>query len=485
MTFSDDDCHSATINGQPGMSLSLSVQEEPAQLLKKLLPSFSFNLDHYLTAKLLKMKSKIILPLLLAGLFFLNSCHKNDAADTTHPKDYDAAVALDWYKLQLHILLQRNTALNGAYFGYIGIGLYESVRYGTNNSVSLSTKLYQMPAMPAKENTSDYHWGVSANAAMAAMVRSFYTGLTAADMASIDSLENAYNQKFNADAGSGFTRSQSFGRSIATAVYNWSLTDNFNPSNAGYTPPVFPGSWVPTLPAFANGIMPYLSAARPFMATNVSNIAPAFPAPYSEDPASDFYKTVKNVYDVSQALTTEQKNIALFYVDQGNGTGYTPAGHDMSIVTQALAQKQATLALAAETYAKAGIAERDATIVCFRSKYTYNLVRPVTYIRRLIDPNWLPYIVTPPHPEYPAAHSFVTGSVMQAITKVLGDNISFTDHTYDFRGWTPRAFTSLIKVGEEAGMSRLYGGIHYLTSINEGLTLAIDLGSTAGEMKLH
>jgi hypothetical protein len=150
-----------------------------------------------------------------------------------------------------------------------------------------------------------------------------------------------------------------------------------------------------------------------------------------------------------------------------------------------LAQQKATLALAAEAYAKAGIAERDATIVCFRSKYTYNMIRPITYIRKLIDPAWQSFIATPPHPEYPAAHAYVTGSVMQAVTKVLGDNISFTDHTYDFRGWAPRSFTSLNKIGEEAGMSRLYGGIHYLPSINAGLALGADLGTAVGGMKLR
>jgi hypothetical protein len=103
----------------------------------------------------------------------------------------------------------------------------------------------------------------------------------------------------------------------------------------------------------------------------------------------------------------------------------------------------------------------------------------------LIDPNWLPFIPTPPHPEYPAAHAFITGSVMQAVTEVLGDNIAITDHTYDFRGWTPRSYSSLFNAGEEAGMSRLYGGIHYLPSINTGLTLAHELGSRVGDIKLH
>ncbi len=398
-------------------------------------------------------------------------------------------VAIDWYKLQLRILLERNSSLNGAYFGYLGIGLYESVRYGIKNSVSLSSQLFQMPEMPARENNNGYNWIVSANAAMAGLLRSFNTGLTTANNTSIDSLENAYNEKLRPGADSkSFERSQAFGRSIATAVYNWSLTDNFNPSNSGYpVPPPGNGAWEPTFPAFVPvPINPFLKNARLFLQSNLTSIAPA-PTVYSENPNSDFYKMVKNVYDVSKTVATdiEKQNIALFWVDQGNGVGFTPPGHDFSIITQALENTGASLAMAAEVYAKAGIAERDATIICFTSKYKYNLLRPITYIRRFIDPSWASFIPTPPHPEYPAAHAYITGSVMQAAAEVLGDNVAVTDHTYDFRGWTPRSYSSLFKAAEEAGISRLYGGIHYLPSINTGLSLGHELGSRVGEIRLH
>ena len=407
---------------------------------------------------------------------------------TPKAENKSAQVAIDWYKLQLRILLERNSSLNGAYFGYLGIGLYESVRYGIKNSASLSTQLYQMPEMPARENNNGYNWEVSANAAMASLLRSFNTGLTAANNASIDSLENVYNEKLKSEEDlTSFERSQAFGRSIAMAVRNWSLTDKFNPSNTGYSvPPPGNGAWEPTFPAFVSPpVNPFLSTARLFLQANLTDVAPAFPASYSENPNSDFYKIVKHVYDVSQSLTTEQQNIASFWVDQGNGIGYTPPGHDFSIITQALENSGASLAVAAEVYAKAGIAERDATIICFTSKYKYNLLRPVTYVRKFIDPTWKPFIATPPHPEYPAAHAFITGSVMQAVTEVLGDDMAITDRTYDFRGWTPRTYSSLFKAAEEAGISRLYGGIHYLTSINTGLSLAHDLGSRVGDIKLH
>ena len=427
--------------------------------------------------------SLIILTLLIPGCQKIDWEHINNHP---HGKGPDARVAIDWFRLQLGLLLERNSTLNGAYVSYLGIGLYESVQPGIKNAVSLSGKLYQMPAMPATEKNKGYDWQVSANAAMASLLRSFNVGLTPANVVTIDSLENAYNQKLMAGAGSEkFMRSQAFGRSVATAVYNWSLTDNYNPSNAGYVPPVFDGAWVPTPPAFANGVQPFISNARPLLASIATNVAGPFPFAYSVDVNSDFYKMVQNVYAVSKNLTQEQKDIALFWVDQGNGTGFTPHGHDFSIITQVLYQKRVDLGTAAEVYAKTGITEREATIICFRSKYKYNLIRPVSYIQQHIDSTWLPFIVTPPHPEYPAAHAFVTGSVMRAAEKVLGDHVRFTDHTYDFRGWKARTFNSLFDAGKEAGISRLYGGIHYLPSINTGLMLGKDLGQKIGSLKLH
>jgi hypothetical protein len=437
---------------------------------------------------------------MLSCLFFtlllLGSCKKNmnDAPAQSislngsglQLKQYDAAVATDWYKLQLRFLLEKNSVLaSGGHFGYIGIGLYESVRNGIPGAASFSIKLYQMPGMPAVENGKSYNWQISANAAMASLVHHFYIGITTADSASIDSLENAYNQNTHYKNADEFNRSQAFGRDVAATIYNWYLTDNINLSNVGYVAPVFPGAWVPTPPGYVNPpVLPYVKNASTFLASDLIGTAPAFPVPYSEDPSSEYYKIAKEVYKVSKNLTAEQQNIALYWVDQGDHVGYTPAGHDMSIATEAIEQTHANLAQAAEVYAKAGIAERDATVICFRSKYIYTLMRPVTYIRKFIDTAWMPFIITPPHPEYPAAHAVVTGSVMQAISGVLGDNVSFTDHTYDFRGWAPRGFSTLFAAAEEAGISRLYGGIHYHLSIDIGLKMASKIGTRVGTIQL-
>ena len=70
-------------------------------------------------------------------------------------------------------------------------------------------------------------------------------------------------------------------------------------------------------------------------------------------------------------------------------------GHNISIITQILQNSGASLATAEEAYLKAGIALWDATIVCWRSKYKYSQLRPVTYIQQNINSTWLPLLTTP------------------------------------------------------------------------------------------
>lgn len=425
----------------------------------------------------------------MAIIFFLFiGCDDDDPDPTPTPTELTekADVANDWYGLQLRFLLERNNTLNGYWFGHLGVGLYESVRNGIPGHVSLSTLLNQMPAMPAVTANTTYYWPESANAAMADMLRALNVGLTAANTASIDSMENAYNLRLKplaADAAS-FDRSQLYGRSIAKAIIDWYKLDNSVLNNTGYVPPVGNGFWVPTPPANANGVMPFIGSAKTFLALHTTLTIPAFPFTYSEVNTSDFYKMVKELYDINLALTQDQKNTALYWVDQGNGVGYTPPGHDFSIVRQAIEQKGSNLGVAAEAYAKAGIAERDGTIVTWRAKYQYNLLRPVTYVQKVFQPGWLPFIPTPPHPEYPAAHAALTGSVMQAAARVLGETFPVTDNIYVFRSYPARTYTSLFAAAEEAGISRLYGGIHYRQSITAGLTLAKIIGNNVGDLKL-
>ncbi|MEJ7827834.1 MAG: vanadium-dependent haloperoxidase [Segetibacter sp.] len=433
-------------------------------------------------------RQKVACLLLISLFIFLFSCKKTDKRPEVTNESAD--VAHDWYKLLIRIQLHQNPApfalLNMSNFGYIGVGLYESVQPGIKGSVSLSTKLYQMPGMPAAEVKEDYLWAASANAALASMSRLLLAGLTEASKVSIDSLERAYNQRFASGTSEAvLTRSQTFGRSIATAVHDWSKTDNMNISNTDYVWPVFPGAWEPTPPVFAKPAGPYIGEARPFLESSLTATAPPFPFPYSEDESSEFYKMVKEVYDISITLTPEQKTIARFWADVGGpGNGYAVPGHFISIVTQVLEKKGFDLGRAAELYAKTSIATRDALINMWRFKYKYNIIRPVTYINRFIDPAWQTLVPTPPYPEYPSALTYILGSAMQVLTRELGDNIPVTDNTYIWNGSTARQYTSFTKVTEEGAISRVYAGIHYKIVVEMSLPLAKQIGDKVADIKL-
>ncbi len=377
-----------------------------------------------------------------------------------------ADVVYDWYKLIARIQRpanpQPNGILNNRNFGYIGVGLYEAVQPGIKGAVSLSTKLYQMPAMPEPEMYKEYVWGASANAALASMFKQFLMGLTEADIARIDSMEEAYNDRFSlSTSDAAITRSQAFGRSIATAIYDWSTTDNFNLSSEGYEIPEFPGAWKPTPPAFANPIGAFLKDSRPFLRYSLTATAPPLPFPYSEDPSSEFYQAVKEVYDVSTTLTDEQKAIANWWADAGGiGVGVPFPYHVISVITEVLESKHAKLGQAAQVYAKTGIGFKDGPIIVFRAKFQYNLIRPVTYINEHIDPAWQSYLPSPPYPEYPSGLSGLYSPFLQVLIREFGD-IPVTDHTYDWRGDAPRQYASITDLDKEVARSRVYAGIHY------------------------
>ena len=115
-----------------------------------------------------------------------------------------------------------------------------------------------------------------------------------------------------------------------------------------------------------------------------------------------------------------------------------------------------------------GIAVTDSFIACWRTKYRYNLLRPVTYIKNVIDSGWTPLLTTPPFPEYTSGHSVQSAAAARVLTDLFG-KVSFTDRTHEARGLPARSFDSFREAAEEAAESRLLGGIHFRSAIERGL----------------
>jgi hypothetical protein len=192
------------------------------------------------------------------------------------------------------------------------------------------------------------------------------------------------------------------------------------------------------------------------------------PPEYSEDKTSDFYKEGLEVYETVKNITPEQRATARFWSDDPM-LSPTPPGHWISIALQILDREDASLDKTADVMARLGMALADSFIGCWDAKFQYDLVRPLTYIRRVIDPKWEAILNTPPFPEYPSGHSTQSGAAAVVLTDIFGTNFGFEDATHQADGLKPRRFASFWAAAEEAGISRLYGGIHYRTAIARGL----------------
>jgi hypothetical protein len=439
----------------------------------------------------------LLKPLIALLLFvFMDSCKKTDLSQEslTHEaasarplkqSDENADVVYQWYKfmevLQRPVNPQPNPVVAMRRFAYIGIGLFESVQPGIKGGSSFGPKLIDMPVMPKPDHSKEYLWSASANAALASLFKMFAPNLSPANMAAIDANEIAIRNQLKSmpTTEDVLQRSEAFGRSIATAIWNWSTTDNFSIASTTYQQLNEPWAWVPTPPPFAAPFGADLRYSRPLLKYSQTALAPTMPIPYSEDPNSAFYKEVKEVQELGGSLTATAANKATanWWADAGGpGTGIPAPYHLTSIITSVLESQHAGLWKAAEVYAKTGIAMKDGAIITFRSKYHYQLLRPITYIRRHIDPTWSSHLGNPPYPEYTSGLVGFYGSAAQVLINELGD-IPVTDNAYGWRGDLARQYSSISQLSLEAALSRVYGGLHYRFTEMVSIDMAIELAN--------
>ncbi len=292
-----------------------------------------------------------------------------------------------------------------------------------------------------------------------------------------------------------FETSKKHGLAVAEHIATWMDKDNYKQTR---TMPKFSvtttdeSRWQPTPPSYMEGIEPHWNKIRSFVIDSAAQFKPTPPPPFSMDIGSDFYKELKEVYDISQEITakgdtSEEIEIAQFwdcnpYVSVNRGhlmfatKKITPGGHWMGIAKIAAQKANYDVAQTVHTYAKTSIAMADAFISCWDEKYRSNLVRPETLINEHIDDSWQPILQTPPFPEYVSGHSVVSGAASEALTSIFGDDFSFTDTTEVPYGLPIRNFTSFRQAAQEAALSRMYGGIHYRAAVDIGLEQGVNLG---------
>ena len=384
-----------------------------------------------------------------------------------------------WYKLVLELVRHTPTyspPVASRSFAYLGVTAFEAVATGSDELQSLAGQLNGLQAVPQREAGQAYDDAVVINAALTFGAQSFFTHTGPTGQRALAAMA----KKMGADVSAGVpvdvvVRSEAHGKAVAEHILKWSEDDGGAVvENMGfpleYKLTEGPAHWVPTS-LIAQQQFPLLPAwgkNRTFALPNGAACGLPPPPEYSEDKNSQFYKEALEVYEIVNTLTPDQRAIARFWSDDPM-LSPTPPGHWISIAMQILERDHAGLDKSAEVMARLGVALADSFIGCWDAKYKYDLVRPLTYIRRLIDKKWEALLITPPFPEYPSGHSTQSGAAGVVLADLFGENFAFEDTTHKADGLIPRNYTSFWAAAEEAAISRFYGGIHFRAAIKYGL----------------
>lgn len=276
---------------------------------------------------------------------------------------------------------------------------------------------------------------------------------------------------------------------VAQQIVVYSKTDNYNKLSTyvRYTPKKGDSAWNPTPPAYMEAVEPHWQIVRPLVLDSSSEFIPQRPVAFDKDSASHFHALAMEVYNTSKHLTKEQTDIANFWdcnpfnvVTSGHMMiGFkkiSPGGHWMGIAGIAAEKAKLSFDKAVMLHTTVSIALMDGFISCWDEKYRSNRIRPETYINRYVDHNWQPVLQTPPFPENTSGHSVISAAAAEVLTYFLGDNFNYTDDTEMMFEIPARKFTSFRKAAIEAGISRFYGGIHFMDSITNGTTEGQQVG---------
>ncbi len=446
------------------------------------------------------MKKILIYPLTaILLLLTVVSCQKDTdnqptSITTKNADSYDATIAHQWMDM-FRELTKSATGFTppvaARAFGYAGLTMYETVVPGMPQYQSLKGQLSQKFDVGTIDAAQEYNWAIALNAAMSYTARSFYTTISSELAYDIINLENTNLEKLKVGVNvSVVDRSKAWGQQVAKAIFEWSKTDGghagySNNFPSSYIPPVGRGLWQPTYPAYQPALQPYWGNNRTFMPNAAEYTQPDAPLPYSEDPNLPFFQAALEVYHTVNNITPVQKTIAEYWSDDPGVPG-TPPGHLLSITTQVLQKEKYDLAKAALTYIKICMGLSDAFVSCWKCKYRYNVIRPITILRAKMDQNWKSLLTTPPFPEFTSGHSVASGAVAKILTDIFGTNYEITDKTHikrtDING-TPRSFKSFNDMAAEAAISRLYGGIHFREAIEKGVIQGTRVGSEINKLQ--
>ncbi len=416
----------------------------------------------------MKMAGIIIISLLLCHCGFTQPLQWNEDATPLHRSEKALTDVI------VHDVFSPPAA--SRIYVYANIAAYEVLAHSYADCVSLQTQLHSFPFIPSPAK--------NISSSLAAVYSFLLVGrqLVFSDSALQDSLHHILewykNKQMNAVV---YTNSLQYGKQVADSIINWAAKDQYKQTRSmrRYTYLKEEGKWSPTPPGYFAAVEPYWNKIRCLTMDAANQFTPKPPIDFSKDSASFFYKQAFEVYSIGNHLSKEQKAEASFWDCNPfdlNTNGHlffaskkiSPGGHWINITGLACRQTASNIVKSSRAYTLVSIALFDGFISCWDEKYRSNSIRPETFINKYIDEAWRPLLQTPPFPEYTSGHSVISTAVAVVLSKLFGNKFSYTDNTETEFDLPVRHFNSFTEAANEAAISRLYGGIHYRSSIVNG-----------------
>ncbi len=401
----------------------------------------------------------------------------------------------DWNASALDIVRQWTTTSNDPYQGRIvtaqpplvarNLAMIHAAMFDAANAVTGQYHAYRVDLPPQVDASAS----AAAAAAAFEVAKSLYSAVDeiAVWQASLD------ETLAQVPDGSAKTLGIELGQRVGKAI----LADRINDGAKGistYAPTTEVGKWRRTFPDYLPPLLSQWPKVKPFALTSGDEFRPAPPpAVGSPEYAAAVDEAMRLGGFQSSQRTAEQTQIALFWAD-GGGTA-TPPGHWNSIAADVTLKEGTSLLETARTFALINIAMADAGIASWDAKYHYDLWRPIDAIRQadqdgnagtLGDTAWIPLLKTPPFPTYTSGHSTFSGAASAVLTSLYGDHVVFDSQSdghlaaeqrpLDPSQIVTRHFTSFNQAAEEAGLSRIYGGIHFNFDDTAGRSLGDRVG---------
>jgi hypothetical protein len=411
-------------------------------------------------------------------LAFFSSCQKFNAQRALNTHDISKVIH------QMTVVMTHdvtNPPLAARFFAYTCLAGYEIVAENNQHIRPMTGILNQYPVIQKPKGIKNYNYELSAILAMYQTAEKLQpsgsTLMAKNEAAFVDSCRLKGYEEAEIDS------SKRYAQVISKQILAYAKADKYNRTSnyRRYTPKGTPGSWDPTPPVYMSPVEPYFNTIRPLTLDSAAQFVPDAPIPFSTEKHSAFYKYLLLSYTkAGNKLTQEQKNTANFwdcnpFAVQNNGhmlvglKKISPGAHWMGITDISCELTHTEFSKAIEINTMVSVGLLDCFICCWEDKYRTNRIRPETAIREYIDPNWKPWLQTPPFPEYISGHSVVSATSSVILTHYFGNHFAYTDNVEKDFGIPARHFDSFQQAANQAAISRFWGGIHFMDAINNGL----------------